>query len=153
MRKPIEFRGGLKLAGHPMHTVLIHFPIAFLSAAPLLLAAGMLGWEGGWSLAFWAQAAGVATALPAAAAGLADFAGLPDRPATVALANRHMMVMLAAVAVAGGSLYLQGGPEAVHGGKAIATLGLSLCSLALLVWGGWQGGELVFRHGIGQEKD
>jgi len=153
MRKPIEFRGGLKLAGHPLHTVLVHFPIAFLSAVPLLQAAGLLGWGWGWVLAFFAQVIGLATALPAAATGLFDLAGLADRPAPVSLANRHMLVMLGAVAFAGGGLYLQGGPEAVRGGTAFATLGLSSCGLALLIWGGWLGGELVFRHGVGQEKD
>ena len=153
MRKPIELRQGLKVAGHPLHAALIHFPMAFLLAAFPLQLAGWLGWNQGWMLGFWAQAAGFVTALPAAATGLINLAGLSGRPAALALANRHMLVMLSAVAASGCGLFLQGGPEAVQGGTAFAILGLSLTNLALLTLGGWLGAEMVFRHGVAQEKD
>lgn len=152
MSKLMEFHQGVKVGGHPLHVLLTHFPLAFLSVVFPLELAALLGWATGWTLAFWAQVAGLAASLPAAATGLLDLAALRDRPAADALANRHMYVMLGAVSAAGGGLFLKGGPAPVHGWEAFVILGLSLCSLGLLAWGGWLGGELVFRHGVAQKQ-
>lgn len=161
MGKLMETRRGLKLTGHPVHAALAHFPMAFLMAVFPLEAAGLLGWETGRLLAWWAQAAGLFFAVPTALSGLFDLAALSgpaDRPRLSALANRHMAVMLGAVPAFGLGLFLKGGPGpggpgAPSGPGAIVTLGLSLVGLSLLVWGGWLGGEMVFRHGAAQNPE
>jgi uncharacterized membrane protein len=143
----------LTLTGHPVHAALTHFPMAFLMAVFPLEAAGVAGWETGWSLAWWAEVAGLLFAVPTALTGLFDLAALsgpPERPRLSALANRHMAVMLAMVAAFGMDLFLKGGPGPLSGPWAIVTLGLSGLGCLLLVWGGWLGGEMVFRHGAAQ---
>jgi uncharacterized membrane protein len=155
----METRNGLKLTGHPVHAALTHFPMAFLMVVFPLEAAGWLGWDMGWQLAWWAEAAGLLSAVPAAFTGLFDLAALTG-PKLSALANRHMAVMLGTVSAFGLGMFLKGGPQPVgqgpggpsplSGPEAIITLGLSLIGLLLLVWGGWLGGEMVFRHGAAQ---
>lgn len=159
-------RKGLTLTGHPVHAALAHFPMAFLMAVFPLEAAGWLGWGTGWMLAWWAQAAGLLFAVPAALTGLFDLAALTgsgDRPRLAGLANRHMAVMLAMVSAFGVGMLLKGGPDAggedpggqgpLSGPRAIVTLGLSLLGCLLLIWGGWLGGEMVFRHGAAQNPE
>ena len=150
MHSLLEFRKGVRVAGHPLHTVLVHFPVAFLS---LVFPLEVLGWRGGWEtcwgLAFLSNAAGLATALPAALAGFPDLLGLAAKPKASALANLHMLVMLSSVCVFGLDLYLRGGPDPVHGNRVFVILGLSCLGMLLIVWGGWLGGELIFRHRAG----
>lgn len=149
-------RKGLTLTGHPVHAALTHFPMAFLMAVFPLEAAGRLGWETGWLLAWWAEAAGLLFAVPTAVTGLFDLAavtGPPDRPRLAELANRHMWVMLGMVSAFALGMFLKGGPDPVSGPRAIVTLGLSLLGCLLLVWGGWLGGEMVFRHGAAQNPE
>jgi uncharacterized membrane protein len=148
----VEFRGGLRVGGHPLHSLLIHFPIAFLLAVPALEAAGWLAdWREGWRLAWLAQVAGLAASVPAALSGLVDLA-MARKPAVSALGNLHMLAMTGSVSLMGLSLYLKGGTSAVPPGRLFATLGLSASAAALLIWGAWLGGEMVFRHGAGSRE-
>lgn len=150
MRPLVEFRRGLRVGGHPLHTLLIHFPIAFWSLVfPLELAGWLGGWEMCWRLAYLANAAGIAAALPAAAAGFFDLVALADQPKPSAVANTHMLVMLGSLGIFGTELYLRHGAGAVPGAPVLVILGLSLFATLLLFWGGWLGGELVFRYGAG----
>lgn len=150
MGRMMDARKGLKLTGHPVHAALSHFPMAFLMAVFPLEAAGLLGWETGWLLAWWAEAAGLLFAVPTALSGLFDLAALHDRPRLSVLANRHMLVMLGMVSAFGAGMFLKGGPGALSGPMRFVTLGLSFAGFLLLVRGGWLGGEMVFRHGAAQ---
>lgn len=159
MRKWVEFRNGLRVAGHPAHSLFVHYPMAFLAVVFPLELLGWLGWPSsglGWTLAFWSQAFGLAASLPAAVTGLINLTtltDLSDHPKASATANLHMYVMLGAVSLAGLGIFLKDGAAPVQGGMAFVNLGLSLSTLVLLVLGGWLGGELVYRHGVAQEKD
>ena len=162
MRRIVDFRNGWRVGGHPLHVLLIHFPLALWSLVfPLEVAAWFFPWEEGWRLAYLANAAGSLASLPALVAGLPDLLALSDRPEASALANRHMLVMLGAATAFSFDLYWRWGafrlraagagvPEG--GGEVIIIMGLSLAGLLLLTWGGWMGGELVFRHGAGQSR-
>lgn len=150
MRKLVDTRKGLKLLGHPVHSLLIHFPMAFLSVVFPLEVLAWSGWTTAWTLAFWAHAAGVAAALPAALAGLPDLIALKDRPAASGTGNLHMLAMTGAAGLFGLGLFLKGGTAPVLGGMAFVILGLSLSGTLLLLAGGWLGGELVYRHGAAQ---
>jgi uncharacterized membrane protein len=142
--------GGVRLFGHPVHAMLSHFPLALFGTSPLWeaigLATGQAIW---WQLAFWNVALGVAAAVPTAAAGLVDYASLGANNPAERTATTHMLVMLGVVTCFGCSLiWLR--PSAVPTGAAAllaaACDGLGLLGLA---WGGWLGGELVFKHGVG----
>lgn len=147
---------GLRLFGHPAHPALVHVPLGLwlTSAAWDTLAV----WRGGplaWQISFDCLVAGLVTAAPAAVAGLADLVALAGarkgggREAALDTAVLHLMVMLGAAACFGGSVLARGGPAPPAGDRAPWALVLSGAGVALLLWGGWLGGELVYRHGVG----
>ncbi len=153
MRLPVEISEGLRVGGHPLHAILIHFPMALLLLVPALETLGWLaGWVDGWKLAWWAQAAGLASAVPAALSGLFDLVAQSRKPGISSLGNLHMLAMTGAVSLMGLSLYLKGGTAAIPPPGLFAILGLSTGAASLLIWGGWLGGEMVYRHGAGSRR-
>lgn len=156
MRPFLEFRDGVRVAGHPLHAALIHFPMALLLLVLPLEAAGWLGhWREAWRFAWLAQAAGLAFAVPAAATGLIDLVAQssnPAKPGIAATGNLHMLAVTGAVSLLGLSLYLKGGTAPIPPPGLFATLGLSACATGLLIWGGWLGAEMVYRHRAGDRE-
>jgi uncharacterized membrane protein len=135
---------------HPLHPPLVHAPLGLLSTAPLwdLLAL----WQPGptWAaLAFWNLALGLALALVAACAGLVDAQAVREPEASRRL-SAHTLLMLAAVAVFGASLAWRAGPLPPTGLAAWGVLAVDGAGALLLLVGGWHGGELVYRHGVGR---
>jgi uncharacterized membrane protein len=61
--------------------------------------------------------------------------------------------MLVAVGCFGVDLLLRAGPAAPPGGLATVTLLLDIVGTGILTVGGWYGGDLVFRHGVGASPD
>ena len=135
------------VAGHPLHPMLIPFPIAFLVGA---FAADLVYW--GTLSAFWAHGAlwlvgaGLVTGVLAAALGLVDFF-------TIARARNHTIGWIhflgnaVVLALAFVSLILRIGNPA----EAVLPWGLAFTAVmtVLLVVTGWYGGELSYRHKIG----
>ena len=140
-------RSTARFAGHPLHPMLIPFPLAFLFGA---LASDLVYWRTGaafWATAsFYLLAAGIAGALLAALAGFTDFFG-DRRIRALGHAWQHMIGNLLAVVLAIANLALRVGDEAA----AIVPTGLGLSAAVglILVFTGWRGGELVFHHRVG----
>lgn len=137
-----------KVAGHPIHPMLIYFPIAFLVGTFLSDIAYWIDGDPGFAQAsVWLLGLGVVTALLAALVGFADFFG-DSRIRRISDAWQHMIGNLVAVAlaIAGLIIRLEAGAEA-----AIVPVGLLLSTavVVILVFTGWKGGELVFRHRVG----
>jgi uncharacterized membrane protein len=136
------------IAGHPIHPMLVVFPIAFLVGA---LATDLAFWRTGdhfWALASqWLLAAGVVMGALAAAAGLIEFLTI-SRVRSLVAGWVHFLGSVAAILIALWNLLhrLGGDPSAV-----IVPFGLVLSAVvvALFLVTGWLGGELVFRHRIG----
>ncbi len=143
----------MRIFGHPLHPMLVHFPIVFWSVATSAEVASQVGVELPVSLALAATAAGVVTAIPAMIAGYLDLARLRKNADAMIAAERHMisaggawMVYLSCLLV-----YVSDG-EIVAGGSPV-TLVCSLCGLGLTVCAGWYGGRLVYGHGAGVDPD
>lgn len=132
---------------HPLHPPLVHFPIAFLIGGSAADAAWLAGLTGDAAIGWWLIAAGLAAALVAMLAGLADFARLDA--ALVGRAYRHMTFAGLAVSAYALSLYLRM-PEPVPGRASLAA---GFAGAALLAVAGFLGGELVFRFGAGRARD
>jgi len=139
-----------RLRGHSAHPPLTDFPIALLAISLVWDIVAL--WSGNdiwWQLAFWSQVAGLIAVVPTALTGFVEYIVLPDEHPASATATRHMLVMISATLPYIGSVVVRGGTEAPEGGKLILAVVLNVVGLALLLLGGWLGGELVSRHGLG----
>lgn len=137
-----------KVAGHPLHPMIVPFPIAFLVSA-LATDIGYLNTgSDGWATAsMWLLGAGISMALLAAVLGLTDFLG--DRRIRIhRSAWLHMIGNVIAVAVAAVNFYLRATTDAA---AAIAPAGVTLSAAVVLIllFTGWMGWELVYRHRTG----
>lgn len=136
-----------RIAGHPIHPMLVPFPIAFLCSLPVTdivyRITGDPFWFGG---SWWLCLAGIVTALVAALAGATDFWGRKEIRAYRA-AWIHFLGNLAAVIVALVNLWLRWKEPAMI--SQPWCLALSFIVLAILGVTGWYGGELSYRHRIG----
>jgi uncharacterized membrane protein len=139
-----------RIGGHPLHPMIIPFPIAFFIAAlgtdVGYVATGRAGFA---EASMWLLGAGLASALLAAALGLTDFLG-ERRVRAMRTAWLHMLVNVMVVALEAVSFYLRSTGDA-RDAIAPAGLTLSVVSVVLLAFSGWLGGELVYRGHVGVE--
>ena len=93
----------------------------------------------------WLIGAGIAFALLAAIFGFIDYFGEP-RIRRLKVANAHMIANLLAVAVSAVNfiVHMRDGAMAVQG------LGITLSAIVvlLLLFSGWMGGHMVYRHSV-----
>lgn len=139
------------VAGHPLHPMLVTFPIAFLLAA---LASDLVYLFDGapfWArMSLWLIGAGTAMGILAGLAGtveLLSVRGIRRRPA----AWNHFVVSVMLLAAAFGNWMWRIGDAQ----EAIYPWGLALSALTavLVAYAGWLGGALVFEHRIGIEVE
>jgi uncharacterized membrane protein len=148
MRTDQPAGGRLRVLGDPVHPALVHFPIALLGLAPLAQALGLFGGDPfWWGAAHWLLVGGLVTAAAAALTGFADYTAIPRESPAHRTATTHMVANVVVVLLYGGSLGVQGGPD-VEGSPALALL-LSAVGLAVLLFSGYLGSHLVYRHGLG----
>jgi uncharacterized membrane protein len=104
-----------------------------------------------WQMAFWTLVAGEAAALAAATAGFVDYLAIPPERKASQVALRHMVAVGIAVTIFLFRLLI--GPRSGGGAPADPTilLILSISGTLILLAGGWLGGTLVYRHGVGLE--
>lgn len=141
-------RSKASIKGHPIHPMLIPFPIAFLVGALLGDAIGVLAnIDFLWMMAAWLALAGVAMALVAAVPGFVDYLfTVPPNSSGKKRATLHMLVNLGAVALFVVAWLLRG---AVDVEPPLSTILLELVAVGLLTAGGWMGGTLAYRNQIG----
>jgi uncharacterized membrane protein len=135
------------IGGHPIHPMLIPFPIAFLVAVLVTDISFITTGDTFWSRAsLWLLAAGVATALFAAIFGATDFLTL-RRVREHKIAWWHMGLNLTAVVLAAINLIMR----VMNAEQVILPLGviLSAAVVGILTVSGWLGGELSYKHKIG----
>ncbi len=140
-------RSTAAIGGHPIHPMLIPFPIALLVGAFVTDLLYLLYDTPGFANASkWLLAFGIGTALLAAVFGFIDFMG-DDRIRRLNHALQHMIANVAAVVVAIINLIARLADETAN----IDTLGvyLSGATVLILIFSGWRGGDLVYHHRVG----
>ena len=140
-------RSTAKIAGHPLHPMLIPFPIVFFVSAFITDLAFLNTGDRGWAMAsYWMLGAGVVMALLAALFGFIDFFG-EQRVRALRAAWLHMLGNLAAVLLEAVNFYLRAtqGPENAVGPGVV----ISGVVVLLLLFNGWMGWEMVYRHRVG----
>src|SRR5438445_418360 len=134
-------RSTAQVKGHPLHPILIAFPIAFGVGAPLADLAGLLGaWPTVWSAGAYLATAAVIGGLIAAVPGLIDYLyTVPPDSSASRRATWHLGVNVTALALI----------AAGWGFRDLATLRpgagtvvLELLGLGVMTVGGWLGGTL-----------
>lgn len=145
-------RRKLRLFGHPVHPVVTHFPMALL---PVSFLGDLLGvWTGAsfwWSFSFYNLAIGLVLSIPALITGVIDFLSIPEDGTTDRVAMRHMTIIITAITMYTVSFFIRFGVEVPAGWRLMSSVSLSLLGLILLLIGGWFGGQLVYRHAVGNE--
>jgi uncharacterized membrane protein len=137
----------MRLFGHPLHPMLVHFPIAFWSAGSLCDVLTLAGVAEARPIAWLAIGAGDVVAILTMTAGLIDYAELEESAVPAAL--RHMAWMAAAwLLYAIAFLWRSHGLHPGDGAMLLPAL-CGFAGFAALIGGAWQGGDLVYRHRAG----
>lgn len=137
----------IHLKGHPLHPILVSFPIAFFVGTFILDVLSLVTHRESFrSMAFYLEGGGIAFALLAAIPGFTDylFTVPPDssgkkRAATHGLINISMVVIFVSA-----WLFRQKQDISFSWIISLETVGVILLSVA-----GWMGGTLVYRNQIG----
>jgi uncharacterized membrane protein len=137
------------IGGHPIHPMLIPFPIGlfvFSFVADLVYL-----WRGNpiWKeIAFYTMLGGIIGAAAAAIPGLIDWATLTDRP-TVRVANWHARVNVVTLLIFVADFYLRTSTgSAWIPNMPMLPVVLSVVGVVGIAIAGWLGGQLVFAHGV-----
>jgi uncharacterized membrane protein len=134
------------LFGHPIHPMLIPFPIAFFVAT---FVCDIIFWQTGYPIwitaATWLLGAGLVMAALAALAGLTDFLG-DQRIRNIPAAWQHAIGNVIAVVISLFNFYW----HYSHPADAVLPAGLiaSFIVVAILLFTGWMGWEMVYRHRV-----
>jgi len=139
-----------KLLGHPVHQMLIVFPLGLLAMAIVfdLLAVGLS--NGYWAeIAYWMIAAGVITGLLAAPFGFIDWLAIPAGTRAKRIGAVHGLGNVLVVLLFAGSWLMRGDAPRSPGGLALL---LSFAAGGLALFTGWLGGELVGRLSVGVDE-
>jgi uncharacterized membrane protein len=134
-----------QVAGHPIHPMLIPFPVAFLVAtlvSDLILRTGNPGWA---TASLWLLGAALVMAALAAVAGLIDFLG-DERIRDLSAAWHHMIGNVIAVVLALINWYRR--YAATEPGIPSGGVVLSLLVVLILLYTGWRGWEMVYKHRV-----
>lgn len=136
-----------RVMGHPVHPILIPFPLGLLTTSVVFdivhLVTGSERWSG---ISFWMIAAGVIGGLAAAVFGLIDWLAIPSGTRAKAVGLWHGASNVLMVALFAVSWLLRAGAPGDPGALAIT---LSFVGVGLASFGGFLGGELVVRMGVG----
>jgi uncharacterized membrane protein len=136
-----------RLFGHPIHQMLIVFPLGLLGASLAFdLAALGLDRRDLALVAYWLIVAGILSGLLAAVFGLIDWLAIPRGTRAKRIGLLHGAGNVVVVVLFAASWLLRRDAPELPEGTAIA---LSAVAVALSLVTGWLGGELVDRLGVG----
>jgi uncharacterized membrane protein len=132
----------MRLFGHPIHPMLVHFPIVLWTIATIAYAANAAGViEPAGEIAKLANGAGLIMALLAMLAGALELRTIESRSETMRVASWHMMMM--------GTVWFCF-LVALLVGKDHSVVA-AVCAAAgflLMTVGAWFGGRLVYDFGV-----
>ncbi len=142
-----NLRSTARIAGHPIHPMLVHFPIAcFVGAFVTDLVYWRMPdvkWE---TFSVWLITAGLVMGGFAAVAGLIDFAG-DRRIRALAPAWPHVLGNVVALLLSLINAFV----HSRDGYTAVVPTGVILSGLVVVVllFTGWMGAQMVYRHRVG----
>ncbi len=141
----------VKVLGHPLHQILIVFPLGLLATSNVFDAIAAAAKNSKWAeVGHYMMGAGVVSGLTAAVPGLIDFLAIPDNTRARRVGLMHGIGNVAVTGLYAASWLLRrGNPRK----PSPAAIGLAAVGGALAFVTGWLGGELVNRLGVGVYDD
>ena len=139
-------RSTAKIGGHPIHPMLIPFPIVCFIGTLITDIVYTRNHDAGWATAsHWLLGIGLLMAAAAALAGFTDYLG-DERVRRLGDALKHMLANVTAVVLELVNFVLR-----LRSNDFIDSTGVYLSAVVVLIlaYSGWKGGDLVYRHGIG----
>jgi uncharacterized membrane protein len=140
----------VKLAGHPVHQMLIVFPLGLLATAVVFDVIFLVTNNPLWTqAAYFMIGAGVITGLAAAVPGAVDWLAIPRGTRAKRIGLIHGVGNVVVVSLFAVSWYLRRDQPAAPPTQAVVA---GLFGGALAIVTGWLGGELVNRLGVGVDQ-
>lgn len=136
----------VSIKGHPIHPILVSFPIAFFTATVIFDTLGMLSGSINWhDLAWYMQIAGIGCGLLAAIPGFIDYLTVvPPNSSGKKRGAAHGILNVVVILLFLIAWLLRKNEE-----LSISIFSLEVLGLALVGYTGWLGGTLVYRNQIG----
>jgi uncharacterized membrane protein len=136
-----------KLFGHPIHPMLIVFPLGLLATSLVFDIVYLVTENGRWAdIAFWMIASGLIGGVLAAVFGLVDFLKIPRGTRAKTMGAAHGVLNAVVMALFVINWLLRYDAPASPGTAPIV---LSAVAIAFALVAGWLGGELVDRLAVG----
>ena len=140
----------IKVAGHPVHPMLVGFPVAFYTAALVCYIVYSNNGDPFWfKVALLANVAGVVMAAVAALPGLIDWLNIPSNVKAKKVGRSHMICNVLALISFGAAAFFECGKW----NDAAPTLGpaipLSVVGFVLTLVAGFLGWTMVQKHHVG----
>jgi uncharacterized membrane protein len=139
-----------KFLGHAIHPILIVFPLGLLATAVVFDVIYLIwGNPDMAGVAYWMMAAGIIGGLIAAPFGTIDWLAIPSNTRAKTIGMMHGISNVIALLLFAGSWWMRNDlPERP---ETLASI-LSFVGAAAAGLGGWFGGELVERLGVGVDE-
>jgi uncharacterized membrane protein len=136
---------------HPIHPILVHFPVAAWFISTIGDVVGLftneqVSWVAGVLLII-----GTITALFAMVTGLIELGKIDQQSPAMKIANQHMILMLVSWSFYAVSLFLRLDGTNLSQPGMVAII-MSIAGLISLCIAGWLGGKLVYEHGVGVQS-
>lgn len=142
----------LKVLGHPVHPMLVMFPLGLFVTAVIFDVADVVGGPRVLGdVAYWNITAGLVGGVLAAAAGAVDLRAIPSGTRAKRVGFMHGLINSAMILLFAGvwAVRMAADTRGVGGGL----VAIELVALAGAAVGAWLGGELVDRLGVGVDAD
>ena len=140
-------RSKASFKSHPLHPILVSFPIAFLIGTLVFdLLGKLMANESFWQTGYYLEIAGIATGLLAAVPGIIDYYfTVPPKSSAKKRGAKHGLVNASHLVLFFIALMMKRNEDP----NINVIIGLEVAGVILIFIAGWLGGTLVYRNQIG----
>ena len=140
----------VKIAGHPVHAMLVAFPVAFYAATLV----GFIAYQANenpfcFRVAVLANGAGIVMAVVAALFGFIDWLGIPSAKRAKRVGLNHMLLNVGALVLFGINFFIQYPKWDEVQPNSSPSIMLTALGLILTLMAGFLGWSLVQKHHVG----
>ena len=140
-----------KLLGHPIHQMLVVFPLGLLTTSVIFDIIYLVTENRTWAeVSYWMIYAGLVGAAAAAIFGLIDWLAIPKNTRAKTIGAYHGLINLVVTVLFVVSCVLRTDAPAA---PSMIAIGISIFAVSLAAVSAWLGGELVTRLGVGVYDD